>query len=159
MLYTIIGGIGTLLGPILGTGVVVYSEHNLVEFIRDSLGLPGELWLVGLGVMYIFIVLFMPRGIVGSIGRKSGAFKERLRQMKVGQIEFGIKDMDYWVFGLLGTIGLFLFLLQDSRFFLIAFGIFGFLGAVGFFLLFTFRKEISSRIIGSLKKRFRRGGN
>ena len=114
MLYTIIGGVGTLLGPILGTGVVVYSELNIVDFIREGLGLPGQLWLVGLGVMYIFIVLFMPLGIVGSIGRKAGSIKDRLRRLKLGQFEFGIKDTDYWVFGLLGTIGLFLLLLIVS---------------------------------------------
>lgn len=114
MLYTIIGGIGTLLGPILGAGVVVYSERNLVDFISEGLGLPGQLWLVGLGVMYIFIVLFMPLGIVGSIGRRAGSIKDKLRQLRLGQFEFGIKDTDYWVFGFLGTIGLFLLLLIVS---------------------------------------------
>jgi len=114
MLYTIIGGISTLFGPLLGTGVVVYSETNLVELI-EGIGLPGRLWLIVLGVMYIGIVLFMPLGIVGSIGRKVDSLKSNLRQMKVGQIEFGFKD------------GL---------------GIFGFLGAVGFFLMIIFRREI-----------------
>jgi ABC-type branched-subunit amino acid transport system permease subunit len=159
MLYTIIGGIGTLLGPILGTGVVVYSELNLVDFITEGLGLPGQLWLVGLGVMYIFIVLFMPLGIVGSIGRRAVSLKARLRQMKLGRFELGLKDADYWVFGLLGTMGLFLFLLEDSRFLPISIGIFGFLGAIGFFLLYTFRREITSSIRNYIKKwRFARGG-
>ncbi len=160
MLYTIIGGIGTLLGPILGTGVVVYSELNLVDFITEGLGLPGRLWLVGLGVMYIFIVLFMPLGIVGSIGRRAGSIKESLRQLKFGRFEFGLKDVDYWVFGFLGIMGLFFFLVEDPRFLPIAIGIFGFLGVVGFFLLYIFRGEISSRIRSYAKKlRFARGGD
>jgi branched-subunit amino acid ABC-type transport system permease component len=160
MLYTIIGGIGTLLGPLLGTGVVVYSELNLIDFISEGLGLPGELWLVGLGVMYIFIVLFMPLGIVGSIGRRTGALKVRLRRLKLGRFEFGLKDSDYWVFGLLGVMSIILFLTQDQRFFLIAIGIFGFLGIIFLVLLWIFRRDIVSRAKSPFRKsRFFRGGD
>ncbi|TFG34636.1 branched-chain amino acid ABC transporter permease [Candidatus Thorarchaeota archaeon] len=110
MLYTIIGGIGTLFGPLLGAGVVEYSQLNLVNFI-SSLGLPGELWLVGLGVAYVVIVLFLPLGIVGSASIKSRSIKERLQRVKIGKFEFGINEGDYWVFTLIGTIGLFMLLL------------------------------------------------
>ena len=158
MLYTIIGGIATLLGPLLGTGVVVYSEHNLVDFIEGGLGLPGRLWLIGLGVMYIFIVLFMPFGIVGSIGRRVDSLKGNLRQMKVRRFEFGLKDSDYWVFGLLGAMGLLLFMSEDARVIPLALGIFGLLGAIGLFLMIIFRREIWSgmkAIGGRLKLRLR----
>ncbi|TET12411.1 MAG: branched-chain amino acid ABC transporter permease [Candidatus Thorarchaeota archaeon] len=160
MLYTIIGGIATLFGPILGTGIVVYSEQNLVDFITDGLGLPGQLWLVGLGVMYIIIVLFMPLGIVGSSGRKFNSVKGKLQQMKLRQFQFGLKDADYWVFGLLGAMGLILWLMSDSRFLPLAIGIFGFLGATGFLLLLILRREIWSRLKtfgGRIGSRLRRG--
>jgi ABC-type branched-subunit amino acid transport system permease subunit len=104
MLFTIIGGIGTLFGPLLGTGIVRYSELNLVDLL-------GELWLVGLGAIYIIIVLFLPLGIVGSASIKSRSLKQRLQRLKIGNFEFGIKESDYWVFAVLGTIGLFLLLL------------------------------------------------
>jgi ABC-type branched-subunit amino acid transport system permease subunit len=104
MLYTIIGGLGTLFGPLLGTGVVVYSELNLVDLL-------GELWLVGLGIVYIIIVLFLPLGIVGSASVKTRGLKERLQRVKLGNIEFGIKQGDYWVFTALGIVALFLTLL------------------------------------------------
>ncbi|MFW9786145.1 MAG: branched-chain amino acid ABC transporter permease [Candidatus Thorarchaeota archaeon] len=136
MLYTIIGGIATLFGPILGTGVVVYSEHNLVDFF-EGLGLPGRLWLIGLGVMYIIIVLFMPLGIVGSLGHRIDSFKVRLRQ-------FGLRESDYWIFGLLGTMGILLYVSEDPRLFPLALGIFGFLIAVGFFLVVVLRRNIWS---------------
>ncbi|MHA1575977.1 MAG: branched-chain amino acid ABC transporter permease [Candidatus Thorarchaeota archaeon] len=152
MLHTIIGGIATLFGPILGTGVVVYSELNLVDFITVGLGLPGRLWLIALGVMYIFIVLFMPLGIVGSIGRRVDSLKGNLRQIKVGRIEFGIKDSDYWIFGLLGTMSLILLLTEDARLFPLSVGIFGFLGVVGLFLLIIFRREIYSTMRDTLGK-------
>jgi ABC-type branched-subunit amino acid transport system permease subunit len=145
MLYTIIGGIATLLGPLLGTGVVVYSELNLVDLIT-GFGLPGRLWLIALGVMYIGIVLFMPLGIVGSVGRRVDSLKGSLRQIKVRQFEFGLKDSDYWIFGLLGTMAIVLLLTEDPRFLPISYGIIGFLGAIGFLLAFIFRREIYSRI-------------
>ncbi|MFW9811663.1 MAG: branched-chain amino acid ABC transporter permease [Candidatus Thorarchaeota archaeon] len=160
MLYTIIGGIGTLFGPILGTGVVVYSELNLIDFITEGLGLPGQLWLVGLGVMYIFIVLFMPLGIVGSIGQRIGPLKVKLRRIKLGRYEFGFKDADYWIFGLLGVTGLVLFLTEDPRFFLMVLGIFGFLSIVCLVLLVAFLGDIISSMKRSFRKsRFSRGGN
>ncbi|MFW9887424.1 MAG: branched-chain amino acid ABC transporter permease [Candidatus Thorarchaeota archaeon] len=145
MLYAIIGGIGTLFGPILGTGVVVYSELNIVDFITEGLGLPGELWLIGLGVMYIFIVLFMPFGIVGSIGRRANSVFEKTRQIKLGRFEFAIKSSDYWIFGFLGTVGLFLFLIEDARLLPIVVGTFGFLVIFVLLLLWLYRKEIVSR--------------
>ena len=146
MLFTIIGGIGTLFGPILGAGVVKYSELNLVDFITDVLGLDGRLWLVGLGVIYVVIVLFLPLGIVGSIGRRSGSVKEKLRRLKLGKFEFGLKDADYWVFGVLGAMGLFLFLMEDIRFLIISYGIITFLCVIGCFLfILAFGKETKSK--------------
>ncbi len=111
MLYAIIGGLGTLLGPLLGAGVVVYSEMNLVEFVTEVLNLPGELWLVALGVIYVFIVLFMPLGIIGTIRSKARSLKEKLARLEVGRFRFGIKEVDYWVFAFLGVIGLILSML------------------------------------------------
>jgi ABC-type branched-subunit amino acid transport system permease subunit len=142
MLYTIIGGIGTLLGPLLGTGVVVYSELNLVDFIEGVLGLDGRFWLIGLGVMYILIVLFMPLGIVGSIGRRIDSIKVRLRQGKIRGLEFGLKDSDYWIFGLLGTMGVLLLMSEDARVFYLSLGILGFLAVWVIFFTIYFREDI-----------------
>jgi ABC-type branched-subunit amino acid transport system permease subunit len=148
MLFTIIGGIGTLFGPILGTGVVAYSELNLVDFFTSVLNWDGRFWLVGLGVMYIVIVLFMPLGIVGSTQRKFNSIKGKLQRLKLGRYEFGLKDGDYWIFGLIGAIGIVLLLSEESKFFPIVLGIFGFLDIIGLFLLVVFRKEIISSLKG-----------
>ena len=110
MLYTIIGGIATIFGPILGASIVVYSNINLSAFV-ESLGLPGDLWLIILGVVYVIIVLFLPLGIVGSASIKSRSIKERLQRIKIGTFEFGIKEQDYWAFAALGSIALILLLL------------------------------------------------
>ncbi len=113
MLFTIIGGIGTLLGPLLGAGVVEYSNLYLVDFLT-GLNLPGELWLVVLGVIYIFIVLFMPYGIVGTIKSKAPPIKEKLQNFKLGSYDVGIKESDYWVFAFLGIVCVFVLMLIVS---------------------------------------------
>jgi urea transport system permease protein len=56
IIWTIVGGAGTLLGPIIGAGVLGYLKIALGE----------NTWLnnfVILGVILIFAVLFLPRGI------------------------------------------------------------------------------------------------
>jgi ABC-type branched-subunit amino acid transport system permease subunit len=146
MLFTIIGGIGTVLGPLLGTGVVAYSELNLVDFFTGVLNVDGRFWLVGLGVLYIIIVLFLPLGIVGSTQRKFSSVKGKLQRLKIRHYEFGFRDADFWVFGLLGTIGVILLLSEDSRLLPISIGIFVFLGIMGGLLLILFRREIWSRL-------------
>jgi ABC-type branched-subunit amino acid transport system permease subunit len=146
MLYTIIGGLGTLFGPILGAGVVKYSELNLVELIT-GFGLDGRLWLVGLGVIYIIIVLFLPLGIVGSIGRRTGSIKGKLRRMKVGRFEFGLKDSDYWVFAILGAMGIFLVLSENAGLVLIGTGILQLFLGIGVFLTYYFRGDIWNELV------------
>ncbi|MHA1971717.1 MAG: branched-chain amino acid ABC transporter permease [Candidatus Hodarchaeales archaeon] len=97
MIYTIIGGLGTILGPFLGAGVVRFSELRLVE-ILEAFNIPGEFWLVFLGIIYVIIVLFFPWGIVGTIKLKSYKIKDKLYQY------FQIRDNDYWIFALFFSI-------------------------------------------------------
>jgi branched-chain amino acid transport system permease protein len=61
----IVGGLGTLWGPVLGAAVL----HALAEGTRNLFGnLPG-LSLVIYGSVLMLIVMFMPRGLAGS-GRR-----------------------------------------------------------------------------------------
>lgn len=73
----IVGGLGTLWGPLLGALVL----HVLAELTRNLFGeLPG-ISMVIYGVVLVVIVMFLPRGISGvgrSLGRRFG-FKERAR--------------------------------------------------------------------------------
>ena len=78
--------------------------------------------------------------------------------MKWRQYEFGLKDADYWVFGFLGAMGLFLFLIDDARFVPLALGIFGFLGVLVMFLILLFRNEIVETITAPITRRSSRGG-
>lgn len=59
LLMTIIGGVGTLVGPILGAGVI-----QIVGYWLNTLT-PS--WPLIFGVMFILIVLFFPYGLVGTL--------------------------------------------------------------------------------------------
>jgi branched-chain amino acid transport system permease protein len=59
VIWTLIGGMGTLYGPVLGTGVVM--------IIGDSLSSWIENYLIIIGLMFIVSVIFLPKGIVGTI--------------------------------------------------------------------------------------------
>ena len=55
----VIGGIGTLEGPILGT--LVYFA------LRETLADYGTIYLIALGVVAIAVMLFAPKGLWGLI--------------------------------------------------------------------------------------------
>jgi branched-chain amino acid transport system permease protein len=59
LLMVILGGPGTLFGALIGAGAIVFLR-NIVSGITDR-------WLLILGAVYILVVLFAPRGIVGEI--------------------------------------------------------------------------------------------
>jgi branched-chain amino acid transport system permease protein len=64
LVAAIVGGMGTLWGPVLGAAVL----HLLAELTRNLFGeLPG-LNLIVYGVVLVLIVLFAPRGLSG-VGR------------------------------------------------------------------------------------------
>ncbi|PSM20280.1 branched-chain amino acid ABC transporter permease [Nitratireductor sp. StC3] len=89
VLMTILGGVGTLVGPVLGAGVIKYFEnifssfnegtlHAAFAFLPDGLetvmvklaGLfVGEGWHLTLGVIFMLIVIFLPGGIMEGIAR------------------------------------------------------------------------------------------
>jgi branched-chain amino acid transport system permease protein len=59
MFIVLMGGIGTLEGPILGT--IIYFA--LREIVTDVLNLPGSWYLVALGAVAMAVMLFAPSGL------------------------------------------------------------------------------------------------
>ena len=62
VMQTAIGGAGTLFGPLVGAGVWLY----LSDFFQNTLHL-GATWRLVLGVVFVLLVCFLRRGIVGAI--------------------------------------------------------------------------------------------
>jgi branched-chain amino acid transport system permease protein len=60
VLYALFGGVGTLIGPIIGTGLT-----DLLSFHLSSLWDTG--WPIILGVLLLVIVMFKPTGLIGFI--------------------------------------------------------------------------------------------
>jgi branched-chain amino acid transport system permease protein len=70
VVMVILGGTGSLLGPLVGAGVVVGTEHWLSSYV--------ERWPTLLGLVFIAVVLFAPGGVVGALtARRRGGTRER----------------------------------------------------------------------------------
>ncbi len=68
LLMTIVGGVGTLFGPLLGSVIIQYAHESLTELAKVHW--IFERWLILFGIIYILIVMFFPKGIVGTIQEK-----------------------------------------------------------------------------------------
>ncbi|OSQ46898.1 branched-chain amino acid ABC transporter permease [Thalassospira alkalitolerans] len=89
VLITILGGAGTLIGPLLGAGIIKYFENifsafndqvllNAFSFLPDWLAhvfasivglFVGEGWHLTLGLVFMLIVIFLPGGVMEGITR------------------------------------------------------------------------------------------
>ncbi len=89
VLMTILGGVGTLIGPLLGAWLIKYFENifsslneaslqNALSFLPDSInhGLTlvlshfvGDGWHLTLGVVFMLVVIFLPGGVMEGLTR------------------------------------------------------------------------------------------
>jgi ABC-type branched-subunit amino acid transport system permease subunit len=89
VLMTILGGIGTLVGPVLGAAVIKYAENifsainknvlidfysifpdGLAELLAGITGLfVGKGWHLTLGILFMLVVIYLPGGIMEGIDR------------------------------------------------------------------------------------------
>ncbi len=60
VVWTAVGGRGTIIGPIIGALAVNAAKSWFT-------GALPELWLFALGGLFIFVTLFLPKGIVGTV--------------------------------------------------------------------------------------------
>ena len=72
VMQTAIGGVGTLFGPLLGAAVWLY----LRDFLQQALGL-GSAWMLVLGVVFVLLVCFLRRGLIGGMRDLSDHFSPR----------------------------------------------------------------------------------
>ncbi|MGH7333040.1 MAG: branched-chain amino acid ABC transporter permease [Candidatus Rokuibacteriota bacterium] len=62
LIMVILGGAGTVLGPALGSGAIVFLE-NLISAHTQR-------WLLVLGLIYVGVTLFAPAGLLGLLRRR-----------------------------------------------------------------------------------------
>jgi len=95
VLMTILGGAGTLIGPVLGAGFIKYFEnifskindtvlHNWFSFMPDGLEdfivaivhpFIGKGWHLTLGILFMLVVIFLPGGLVEGGQRIASAIR------------------------------------------------------------------------------------
>jgi urea transport system permease protein len=63
-IWVAVGGRGTLIGPILGAGLVNGAKSYFTQAFP-------EYWLYALGLIFILVTLFLPQGVMGLLKKKT----------------------------------------------------------------------------------------
>ncbi len=107
VLMTILGGVGTLIGPMLGVGIIKYFEnifsalndqalHQAYSFMPDWLAnimvtitspFVGDGWHLTLGMLFVLIVVFLPGGIMEGIDLIKKKFSRKVPEPDFGSME------------------------------------------------------------------------
>ena len=61
VIFTVVGGVKTLFGPLLGTGLVMYLQ-NVISAKTDT-------WRLIEGIIFVLVIVFLPGGILGTLRR------------------------------------------------------------------------------------------
>ena len=62
VIFNVMGGIGTLVGPIVGAGFFLLLREAFSRFFT-------EYYLIPVGIIFIAMVIFMPQGLLGFMRR------------------------------------------------------------------------------------------
>ncbi len=73
-IWVAVGGRGTLIGAIVGAGIVNGAKSFLTQAFP-------EVWLYFLGLLFILVTLFLPQGVVGVLGQ----IRDKLRVRKLAR--------------------------------------------------------------------------
>jgi ABC-type branched-subunit amino acid transport system permease subunit len=113
ILMTILGGVGTVYGPLLGVGIIKYLEnifssvnesvlHNFFAFMpqwAEDLStiiitpFVGEGWHLTLGLLFMLIVIFLPGGVMEGFTKIKSYFIARSSKNTESSSEEGSKNV------------------------------------------------------------------
>ena len=82
VIWVAVGGRGTLVGAALGPVLVNWAKTWLT-------GAFPEIWLYGLGALFIVVTLFLPKGIVGALSEWSARRQDRLASSAAAEAGVG----------------------------------------------------------------------
>lgn len=102
VLMTILGGLGTLIGPVIGAGVIKYFENifssigdnqlmQMFDWMPESLQnftthvlsfFVGEGWHLTLGLVFMLIVIFLPGGLISGFEKIINMFTAKSNSSK-----------------------------------------------------------------------------
>jgi urea transport system permease protein len=78
VIWTAVGGRGTLIGPIIGAVLVNFGKSIFTAAFP-------EFWLFALGALFVATTLFLPKGVVGTVQQFVASRKERRQADAVEQ--------------------------------------------------------------------------
>jgi urea transport system permease protein len=78
VIWTAVGGRGTLIGPIIGAVLVNFGKSIFTAAFP-------EFWLFALGALFVATTLFLPKGVVGTVQQYVASRKERRQADAVEQ--------------------------------------------------------------------------
>ena len=67
VIMTVLGGTGSLVGPMLGALLFEYISNVVSGISLPLIGSIGSLWRLVLGAVFVFVVWVFPRGIAGAV--------------------------------------------------------------------------------------------
>lgn len=71
VIYTVVGGVQTLFGPVVGTGLIMWLQ-NVISGKTDA-------WRLIEGIIFVAVIIFLPSGIVGTFAKRTFSFAKVLR--------------------------------------------------------------------------------
>lgn len=74
LLYSILGGLGTLVGPMIGAGIITFLANELTGYV-------GEYWMFVLGLFYLLVIMFLPYGIMVTWKIKGTSVRRTLKKL------------------------------------------------------------------------------
>ena len=89
LLMTVIGGMGTLYGAVIGATLLAVANNYLQQVLHWAHGsfigqvpllgdlVSGERWFFWLGLLFVLSVYFFPRGVVGELRSRSEAARRK----------------------------------------------------------------------------------
>jgi branched-chain amino acid transport system permease protein len=75
VIYTVVGGVQTLFGPVVGTAIIVYLENVLTGKTQS--------WQLIEGVIFVAVIVFLPSGLVGTIQKRRNARRTLARSVGI----------------------------------------------------------------------------
>jgi ABC-type branched-subunit amino acid transport system permease subunit len=76
---TIIGGMGSLVGPVIGAALVTVCQLYLSSYF--------ESWLLIFGGIFVIVVLFLPKGLINIV--YSSRMKKRSTGLEMNKKPYG----------------------------------------------------------------------
>ena len=76
VLWTLVGGRGTIVGPVIGAIAINFASATLADVWL-------QYWTLATGLIFVAVVVVMPHGLVPSVQRLAGRSAQRRRQQPV----------------------------------------------------------------------------